>query len=319
MFRTIEIALITTCSIFALLLSSVTFAGQPETGPGSAMYAHEEVKHTEHGRGAQSYHLYEPANPSVESAPMVVFLHGLFGTMPGVYGKWIKHIVRKGNIVVFPVYQSLFSGINDRAFADNAAVAIRDAIVKSQTRPLLGKVAFVGHSAGGFLAVNMAANADYYGLPIPLAVMCVAPGKSPMFRLRNLEQLAPDTLLLTIAGDKDIIVGKKDPKAIYDKTPQVVNRNYILVNSDRGLSANHFAALTIGCDNIDYYAYWKLFDGLCNAAFENTDWEYCLGDTPEQRYMGVNRRGEPYNELTITVPDTILSLITDNHNPNHTI
>ena len=305
MFRTIEIALLALLSTIALTFTSVPFcpAAQPEFGPGSAIYAHEDVRHTEHGRGAKAYHLYEPSNPSLESAPMVVFLHGLFGTAPMVYGKWIKHITRKGNIVVFPVYQSLFSGIDDRVFARNAVASIKDAINVSETKLELDRIAFVGHSAGGFLSVNIAANADSYGIPAPKAIMCVAPGKSPMFRLRNLDQIHPNTLLLTLAGDRDIIVGRKDPLSIFNKTPQIDNRNYILVNSDRGLSANHFAALTIGTDNIDYYAYWKLFDALCNAAFYNTDWEYCLGDTPEQRFMGVDRRGNPYNELTVTIPD----------------
>jgi len=186
-------------------------------------------------------------------------------------------------------------------------VSIRDAIETLETRPELDKVAFVGHSAGGFLAVNIAASAAEFGVPAPRAIMCVAPGKSPMFRLRHLDQIDPSTLLLSLAGDKDIIVGRKDPKAIFNKTPQIANRNYILVNSSRGLSANHFAALTIGCDNIDYYAYWKLFDGLYSAAFYNIYWEYCLGDTPEQRYMGVSRRGRPYEELTVTLPDMLLS------------
>jgi len=304
MFRTIEIALISLLSTAAIIMSTVRFcpAAQPETGPGSATYAHESVIHTEHGRGAKAYHLYEPDEPRLETAPMIIFLHGLFGTMPMVYGGWIKHIVKKGNIVVFPIYQSLFSGINDVAFSENAVASIKSAIDISETVPQLDKMAFVGHSAGGFLAVNIAASAIDFGIPTPKAIMCVAPGKSPMFKLRDLDQIEPGTLLLTLAGDKDIIVGRKDPKSVFDKTPQLVNRNYILVNSDRGLSANHFAALTMGANNIDYYAYWKLFDGLCNAAFYNTDWEYCLGDTPEQRYMGVDRRGNPVNELTVTVP-----------------
>ena len=307
MFRTIEIALIALLSTVAMVLATSSFcpAAQPEFGPGSAIYAHDSVVHTQHGYGSKAYHLYEPDDPKIESAPMIVFFHGLFGTAPMVYGRWIKHIVRKGNIVVFPVYQSLFCGINDIVFSKNAVISIKNAINTSETKPDLDKIAFVGHSAGGFLSVNIAANATNYGIPTPKAIMCVAPGKSPMFRLRNLDQIDPDTLLLSLAGDRDMIVGRIDPKAIFNKTSQIANRNYILVNSDRGLSANHFAALTLCTDNIDYYAYWKLFDALCNAAFYNTDWEYCLGDTPEQRYMGVNRRGKPYKELTITLPDII--------------
>ena len=77
MFRTIEVALCALLStiVLALLSGTCCMAAQPEFGPGSAIYAHESVRHTEHGRGAKAYHLYEPSDPSLESAPIVVFLH----------------------------------------------------------------------------------------------------------------------------------------------------------------------------------------------------------------------------------------------------
>jgi hypothetical protein len=53
-------------------------------------------------------------------------------------------------------------------------------------------------------------------------------------------------------------------------------------------------------NSLDYYAYWKLFDGLCDGAFYKTNLEYALGNTPEQRFMGVWSDGVPVKELIVT-------------------
>ena len=40
-------------------------------------------------------------------------------------------------------------------------------------------------------------------------------------------------------------------------------------------------------DAYDYYFCWKQFDALRSAAFDGTDEQYALGDTPEHRFNGV--------------------------------
>jgi hypothetical protein len=51
---------------------------------------------------------------------------------------------------------------------------------------------------------------------------------------------------------------------------------------------------------LDYYGVWKLFDGLCDAAFFGKNREYALGDTSQQRFMGKWSDGVPVKELVIT-------------------
>ena len=58
---------------------------------------------------------------------MVVFLHGWFAVNPGFYGAWIDHLVRDGNIVIFPRYQNDV-GTMPQDFLPNALAAIRDAL-----------------------------------------------------------------------------------------------------------------------------------------------------------------------------------------------
>jgi len=52
-------------------------------------------------------------------------------------------------------------------------------------------------------------------------------------------------------------------------------------------------------DALDYYGCWKLFDGLCDAAFHNRHREYALGDTPQQRFMGKWSDGKAVRELEV--------------------
>jgi hypothetical protein len=51
---------------------------------------------------------------------------------------------------------------------------------------------------------------------------------------------------------------------------------------------------------LDYYGTWKLFDALCDAAFTGKNREYALGNTPQQRFMGLWSDGTPVKELIVT-------------------
>jgi hypothetical protein len=51
---------------------------------------------------------------------------------------------------------------------------------------------------------------------------------------------------------------------------------------------------------LDYYGTWKLFDALTDAAFNGKNREYALGNTPQQRFMGVWSDGVPVKELKVT-------------------
>ena len=91
------------------------------------------------------------------------------------------------------------------------------------------------------------------------------------------------------------------------------NKDFVIVQSDEygtpDLIADHFAPGNPEnprlrgkgeTDALDYYGYWKLFDGLYNAAFYEEFREYALGNMPEQRFMGCWSDGTPIKELIIT-------------------
>ena len=99
----------------------------PVTGPGSLEYGHSEVIKTTYGEGASQYWIYEPSSPKPYSAPIIVFNHGWAATNPEVYQAWIFHIVRRGNIVIYPRYQeNIFTPSDD--FTPNAMDSVKSAL-----------------------------------------------------------------------------------------------------------------------------------------------------------------------------------------------
>src|SRR5688572_18816803 len=340
-------------SLTTLSVQRATPPTQPATGPGGKQYGHAKVTKNRYGTGNEEYWIFEPDTPKPVSAPLVVFIHGWGGMNPLYYGAWLDHLVKRGNIVVYPRYQAtLLTPIRD--FLPSTLGAIKDAINRLQTerghvKPDLNKFAVVGHSAGGLLSASVAALAKKSNLPQVRAVMAVEPGitEAPInIPLADLKKIAADTLLLAVAGDQDTLVRDTDAKRIYYESTQVpaANKDFILMVTDLhgtpSLQASHRAptAMDRDYDNgetvsgapspngrvgnstsrqngpanqsrrldsmmvnaLDFYGTWKLFDALCDAAFYGKNRQYALGNTNEQRFMGVWSDGVPVKELKVT-------------------
>lgn len=300
--------------------SKITAPLQPPHGPGGGDYQFSGFIKNSYGIGAHKYWIYEPTSPRPVSAPVIIFNHGWSAIDPIFYEGWLEHLVRKGNIVIYPQYQELLS-TSSEDFTANAVGAVKDALIELEkgdhVKPELDKTAIVGHSAGGIISVNMAALATSEGLPPPKAVFCVQPGTGNYRVLENLSKIPSSTLLLTLAGDEDDIVGAEYAEIIIRNTTQIPleNKDYIFMVSDNhgrpSLLADHLAPLTsripllylnlhLLTDGLDYYGTWKLFDGLYMAAFYNKNREYALGNTYPQRYMGLWSDGKPVKELIVT-------------------
>jgi hypothetical protein len=50
---------------------------------------------------------------------------------------------------------------------------------------------------------------------------------------------------------------------------------------------------------LDFYRFWKLADGLLDWVYRGENLEYAMGDTPQQRFMGVLSNGEPAAPLAV--------------------
>jgi pimeloyl-ACP methyl ester carboxylesterase len=327
----------------------ITPPSQPQTGPGSKQYVHASVIKNRYEKGGQEYWIFEPDSPKPRTAPVIVFLHGWGGMNPLYYGAWLDHLVKRGNIVIYPRYQaSLLTPIQQ--FTPNTLSAVKEAVNRLKTEkghvtPDFTKFATVGHSLGGILAASVAALASESGLPRVAAVMAVEPGitESPInVPLADLKKIPAETLLLSLAGDQDTLVRDTDAKRIYYESKRIsaANKDFITLISDShgrpALQASHRAPTahdksydngegvggntpkgstpvgdapqtsqrsrldTMMVNALDFYGTWKLFDGLCDAAFYGKNREYALGNTQQQRFMGVWSDGVPVKELKVT-------------------
>ena len=111
----------------------ITPPGQPSSGPGGSDYLYEEVIETTYGNGVEKYWIFEPKDHTEqEQLPVIVFLHGYMGMQPRNQIRWIEHLVKKGNIVIFPKYQ--MSTTLGKYFIPNAIAAIKDAFERLQDK-----------------------------------------------------------------------------------------------------------------------------------------------------------------------------------------
>jgi hypothetical protein len=286
---------------------------QPPEGPGGSNYSHANVKQSRHGFGVRQFWIFEPTDPIPSSAPLIVFNHGWSAFYPFYYKAWIVHLVKRGNIVVYPRYQ-LTPIIGARCATQNAIQAVQNAIVILQdgdhVAPDLERFAIVGHSLGGGITAEMAALAAETGLPSPKAIMPVQPFVRLDTMMNDFHAIPAATLLLVVVGEHDLVVGNASGKTIFTTADQIPldRKDFVIQRTDRhgspALLANHGAPLCIpktsSVDAMDFYSTWKLFDALTDYAFYGTNQEYCLGDTPEQRFMGLWSDGVPVQELLIT-------------------
>ncbi len=307
--------------------ADITQPEQPLCGPGGKDYSHSGVSEHCYGEGEEEYWIFEPWDPVPEKAPVIVFLHGWGGIRPEIYYAWIEHMVKRGNIVIFPRYQeNLRTG--QEKMMNNSLKAIKEALKKleeeeNHVRPDREKFAVVGHSYGGVLGPNIAVMASSEGLPEVKALMSAEPGDPKSITGKDITGIILDSyaglpenmLLLAVVGAEDTLVEDKAAKQIIKTADSIPgeNKNLVILNSDYygtpPLIADHSAPVTGGKDNhlsgtrrldaLDYYCFWKLFDGLCDAAFYDKNREYALGNRDKQCYMGEWSDGTPVKTLTV--------------------
>ena len=321
--------LITIFLLYSLTIKSQTSPSQPMNGPGGMGYMHGSVIQNNFTSlfTGDGYWLFEPDQPKPDSADVVIFNHGWGVYNPGPYGQWIEHLVRKGNIVIFPKYQQN-DGTFFSTYTPNAATGIIDAFDElnanvNRVKPRMNHIAMIGHSFGGVITANLAIEYNSYGVPKPKCFMLCEPGPGTSSgHLPTYSDMDTDYKTLIIVGDDDIIVGNSFGKMIFDSTNiPTSQKNYIIQyadspptieathneplaannNYDGGTIATVITAAYVASkeDAVDYYCYWKLADALLSCTFYGTDCEYGFGDTPEQRFMGNWSDGSPITELEV--------------------
>jgi hypothetical protein len=299
---------------------------QPATGPGGAEYRYDLVIGSHYGpepdgiTDAEGYWIFEPSADGVspiadDPLPLVILIHGYFGTDPIHYRAWIQHIVRRGAVLVYPDYQPLDTVIEHeetRPTRPQLFAALHSAISElssgEHAQVDLAKVAVTGHSWGSWLTMEYAAAAEREGLPVPSLLMPTMAGCE--CDLSDLSEIPSSTRVLVVVGTQDSEVGQFLSRKIWNGLAHVPveNKDYIRIAGDfHGrpmLEANHGLPATDGnwgpLDALDWYGTWKLLDAAMSCTFDGADCESAFGDAPAQRFMGEWSDGVPATELQST-------------------
>jgi acetyl esterase/lipase len=287
----------------------------PTTGPGSDDTPFPAARAAKYGPEPGGFWIWEPmAGTAVDapvaagSFPVVLYLSGCCGDgdypTPQEVDPWLTHLARQGYVVVAPVYR--------------AATVLAD--VPARLREALAELARPGHAAidparfavagysyGGVPAVVYAATAAQEGLPVPQALFLAAPCEGvPFCQAAPVDPVLPSGLkAVELAFGEDFRVGLDMPRQVWGALASIptADRAFLTMATDgHGLPpvvAQHDTP-TNGVDAADRYGIWKLADALFACAFDGEWCEYALGNTPEQRSMGVWSDGVPIAELTVT-------------------
>lgn len=270
---------------------------QPGSGPGGSDRRHAGSRTTEVAGTPDRVMIVEPAEPRPATAPVVLFTQG---TGPEGYQGWIDHLVGRGSIVVFQDQSYDSSDLAARGAAPLAGlrVAVRKLAEPGHVRPRWDQLVLVGHSIGGVMSTQLAAEAGPARLPVPRAVLAVQPPAPDATAAKVFRAVPARTRVIVLASDQDDRVGD-EPKAVWKALAHLPDRDYVLVRGDaRGqppLEAGHLFPLSGDGDEPDAldHGLWRILDGLrdCVAAGRGCAVE---------RSMGSWSDGTPVTPLAIT-------------------
>ena len=266
---------------------------RPTTGPGSTeSYIAADVAVLEEGEqtpeDSTKVTWFVPDTLSGgDSAPVVVYLHGFAAGVPGLYRGHIDHLVRQGNIVIFPSYNTsnLLNDLDQNVMVDrivaNVAVAL-DVLGSAADR---SELYVYGHSAGaafgsvwehnggiapqGIVLANPSIDLD--SIPIPVTVTPV-----------DWAAEAPSTTspVVVLTGDADTIAAPAESVELFGYLTGAESRVVWQARSDATMyppvAADHLAPLAplVGADTLDWRFTWAALDQMMAG---HTDPTFDLG------------------------------------------
>jgi len=207
---------------------------------GSKASPRAESKVGVFGTGADRFWLY--ARSDDEPRALVVFLHGHGSPIemtPTNHRPWLRHLNSRGDVVVYPQYESTPGQKGATAHIARAVVRAWRLRGPSKCVPLV----VIGYSRGGGLAVKYAASVPA-GDPVPDAVVSVFPGSSEEAPV-DLRRLPRGIRIRVMVGDADEVVGSVGALAILTGLRQSgfnpAHVEVVPVRSRGGFAATHSA------------------------------------------------------------------------------
>ena len=132
----------------------------------------------------------------------------------------ISHLVENGKIVIYPRYQKNIIFPSSSRFTPNVAFAIKKALNELQAKEIINRdfqLFLAGHSFGGVISANLAAEYEKYEIPKPSGVMVCEGGVGPFTKviLEDYSSIEEDIPVFIVAGANDWTVGDKFGRKLF--------------------------------------------------------------------------------------------------------
>lgn len=208
------------------------------------------------GEGPARAYVFMPDASGLHGLPLVLFQHGWLGMNPKNFGGLIDLVVRRGAVLIYPVYQD-GDQTAPQAVTRLAAQAAANALAETEKRyPRLidrSRTLYWGFSMGSSISLNIALQPASFGLPAPRALLLLAPGDAHHVAkgeraqsiIGPVERLPADLPVVIATGAADTGIGVPTGRALAERLCHLPasRRNLILFPSDsdgeRRITAGH--------------------------------------------------------------------------------
>jgi acetyl esterase/lipase len=253
--------------------------------------------------------LLEPDATVVDPLPLVLFFPAHGGrVLRDDYRLWLDHLVRRGAVVVLPDGY----GRDPTGTDANALAGVRGAVAELAAAghaPVdLDRVAVVGHAGGGAVAAMYTARAVAEELPVPKALLILMPSVACAgCPAPDLGHVPASTRIAVVLDPRDYAnleqAMTQVPWDAFTAVP-LTHRDLIVLAEDfhgqPPITAGHNAPLAADRADAQDWFLWRLFDALMACGFAG-DWcDAALGNTTDQRFMGIWSDGMPVQEPLVT-------------------
>lgn len=282
-----------------LLLSLVSFSvnGQVYTGPipkptsgygSDGTYAVATQSLTNPNFPSHDIVIYYPAGIT-SPVPTIFYNHAFGGNDPGNISGFLNFVAKKGYAIVFVPYQT--TGAVQQKYTtllEGFTKAVQDYHNIIDTT----KVGFVGHSFGGGAVF---ANAYYFFNTRNWGksgrfIFSMAQWYTYNISQAELQSFPSDVKLLSIVYENDSTNDQRLTNDIFNTISiPTSEKDYLRVKSDtiNGYIyiADHVVPNNSSFDALDYYAYYRLFDAMCDYVFNgsNQGKDIALGNGSENQ------------------------------------
>lgn len=312
----------------SLSAKTIVQPGPLKKGPGSKKYNHRSWRVSEGGEGYNAWYAFEPVKPRPSRAPLAIVTHG-YGEFAGYdrLFELIRHTVLKGNVVIFPRWQTSDfvpcpGPFHIEACMNSAVTGIHDALdflqgKPNRVQPDLARTSYYGYSFGGIITANITNQYRRYDLPRPRAIFLDDPHDGEVAGLGepalddSLDGI-PSQVKFACHSGADGVLGVPrlidgSCNAVFPKLDKIPARNKVLtmtrtdswgtptLNSAHGVCASNPGQ----DDAYDWRFCWRDWDAIRSCAYKNRNCDLALGTGRKHSWLGRWSDGTPVTRLKI--------------------